>query len=165
MPHLSWIIIGLIVVIALLLVVAAVASARRRQGGTIRVTALPGSVVAPYETRLPELEKMFVNQPREAVAAAKLMVDDMLNRMGFPIRMSTEERVKDLRGHDRKLSDQYRSAAMLRDDPTTEQLRRSLQGYVVISRALLVRAERSTDPAVDPAEPAEPVEPNRPEVA
>jgi hypothetical protein len=127
-----------VVALALLLVLGLVLTRSRRSLPSIR--ALPANLIQPYESRLPELERLFVSQPREAVAAAKLLVDDMLNRMGYPVRMSNDERVRDLRGRHRPLSDLYRRATAVKGEPTTEQLRRSLQEYLEIARRLLAEA-------------------------
>ena len=38
-----------------------------------------------------ELQAMFVNHPREAVAGSKQLVDDMTMRMGYPTRLTDRE--------------------------------------------------------------------------
>lgn len=119
---------------------SAFATRGRRSAPGIR--PLPINLVEAYESRLPEIERLFVTQPREAVAAAKLLVDDMLNRMGYPVRMANDERVRDLRGHRRGVADLYKQASGLRSDPTTEQLRLSLERYTEIARGLLDEAVR-----------------------
>jgi hypothetical protein len=116
----------------------AVATRGRRSAPGIR--PLPGNLVEAYESRLPEVERQFASQPRESVAAAKLLVDDMLNRMGYPVRMANEERVRDLKGRRRPIADLYKQASGLNSDPTTEQLRQSLQRYLEIARKLLDEA-------------------------
>ena len=93
---------------------------------------LPGTLVEPYKSRLPEIERQ---QPQEAAASAKLLVDDMLNRMGYPVRMATEERVRDLRGRRRAIADLYKEAAGPKSEP-----QESLQRYLEIARRLLDEA-------------------------
>lgn len=132
------IVIGAIVVLALLVLLGFALTRSRRSLSSIR--PLPANLIQPYESRLPELERLFVSQPREAVAAAKLLVDDMLNRMGYPVRMGNDERVRDLRGPHRPLGEMYQRATALKGEPTTEQLRRSLQEYLEMARRLLVEA-------------------------
>ena len=124
--------------LAVLALVTALATRGRRSAPGIR--PLPASLVDAYQSRLPEVERQFVSQPRESVAAAKLLVDDMLNRMGYPVRMANEERVRDLRGRRRAVADLYKQASNLKSDPTTEQLRQSLQDYLEIARKLLDEA-------------------------
>lgn len=83
---------------------------------------------------------MFVSQPREAVAAARLLVDEMLTRMGYPVRLTASERARDLRGQNRTHSDRYRIAGALRDDANTEEMRRALKGYLDTARDILAEA-------------------------
>ena len=135
------IVIGVIVVLALLLLLGLALTRSRRSLPSIR--SLPSNLIQPYESRLPEVERLFVSQPREAVAAAKLLVDDMLNRMGYPVRMGNDERARDLRGPHRPLGEMYKRATTFRGEPTTEELRRSLQEYIEMARRLL--AEASTE--------------------
>jgi len=132
------IVIGAPVVVALLVLLGLALTRGRRSLPSIR--PLPANLIQPYDSRLPELERLFVSQPREAVAAAKLLVDDMLNRMGYPVRMGNDERVRDLRGRHRPLGEMYKRATAFKGEPSTEQLRRSLQEYLEMSRRLLVEA-------------------------
>ena len=127
----------IVVVAALILIGAVLALATRNRRATPGIRPLPYNLVQPYESRLPEIERLFVSQPRESVAAAKLLVDDMFNRMGYPVRMANEERARDLRPRHRPLADLYKQASGLKSDPTTEQLRLSLQRYLDIARRVL----------------------------
>ena len=131
-------VIAALVILAVLVALGLTLTRSRRSLPSIR--ALPPNLIHPYDSRLPELERLFVSQPREAVAAAKLLVDDMLNRMGYPVRMGNDERVRDLRGRHRPLGEMYKRATSHKGEPTTEQLRRSLQEYLEIARRLLVEA-------------------------
>ncbi|HEX6547767.1 MAG TPA: hypothetical protein VF134_03385 [Candidatus Dormibacteraeota bacterium] len=150
MHELLWLIV-VVVAIAILLAIAVV-GVIRRQRKPFPTQMFPANYVDPYERRIPEIEAMFVNQPREAVAAAKLLVDDMLTRMGYPVRISNDERARDLRRYDRTLADRYRSAASLKSAPSTEDLRRSLQNYLAIARDTVDKArahhKRHEQPAV-----------------
>src|SRR6266851_3081549 len=106
MPHeLLWVVV-VAVAIAVLLLIALTAVMKRRVK-PFETRMFPANYVEPYERRIDEVERMFVAQPREAVAAAKLLVDDMLTRMGYPVRISNEERVRDLRHFSRTQSDRY----------------------------------------------------------
>lgn len=134
-----------VVIVVVVLVVAAlaalvIAGVTRSRRSMASIRTLPANLIQPYESRLPEIERLFVAQPREAVAAAKLLVDDMLNRMGYPVRMGNEERVRDLRGRHRPLGEMYKRATSIKGEPTTEQLRRSLQEYLEIAKRLLYEA-------------------------
>jgi hypothetical protein len=142
MPHeLLWVVV-VVVAIAVLLLVALTAVMKRRVK-PFETSMFPANYVEPYERRIDEVERMFVAQPREAVAAAKLLVDDMFTRMGYPVRISNEERVRDLRHFSRTHSDRYRLATGLKAHPTTEDLRRSLQAYLDTARDLCAEARKA----------------------
>jgi len=73
------------------------------------------------------------------------------------VRISNEERVRDLRHFNRTHSDRYRLATGLKGNPTTEDLRRSLQAYLDTARDLCGDARKTHNV------PAE--ETRRPEIA
>jgi hypothetical protein len=136
MAHqLLWVVI-VVAAIAVLLGIALFGVFRQRRR-PFETRMFPQNYIDPYDRRIAEIERMFVSQPREAVAAAKLLVDDMLTRMGYPVRISNEERVSDLRHFSRTHADRYRLATTLKHDPTTEDLRRALQAYLDTSRDLI----------------------------
>lgn len=130
-----WVIIALVVIAVLLAI--ALAGRRSRRRAPFETHMFPANYVEPYTRRIEEIERMFVGQPREAVAAAKLLVDDMLTRMGYPVRMSPEERARDLRHMDRGRADRYGTAGSLKNDANTEEMRRALQHYLGLARDLL----------------------------
>jgi hypothetical protein len=78
-----------------------------------------------------------VSQPREAVAAAKMLVDDMYTRMGYPARMHPSERGRDIGYFNRDHAHHYRFAGGLKQDATTEEMRRGLRGLLDIARSLI----------------------------
>jgi hypothetical protein len=136
MAHqLLWVVI-VVAAIAVLLAIALVGAFRQHRR-PFETRMFPQNYIDPYDRRIGEIERMFVSQPREAVAAAKLLVDDMLTRMGYPVRISNQERVSDLRHFSRSHSDRYRLATTLKNDPTTEDLRRALQAYLDTARDLI----------------------------
>jgi hypothetical protein len=96
--------------------------------------------VETRESRIDEIERMFVSQPREAVAAARLLVDEMLTKMGYPVRLTPSERARDLRAFNRAHSDRYRTAGELKDDANTEEMRRALKGYLDTARDIVAEA-------------------------
>jgi hypothetical protein len=155
--QLTWVIV--IVIVALILLGIAVYFSRRgRRRRDFEVRQLPPELVSSYQGRIAELESMFVSQPREAVAAARLMVDDMLVRMGYPVRLNDDERIRDLQGTDSSLGERYRLGTSLKNDATTEQLRRAMQSYLEISRNL-------TGSAAAPEQAAEAQQTGRPRLA
>lgn len=142
MTHeLLWVVVVVVAIAVLLLI--ALTSVMRRRTKPFRTQMFPANYVEPYERRIDEVERMFVNQPREAVAAARLLVDDMLTRMGYPVRISNEERVRDIRHYNRTHSDRYRLASGLKSNPTTEDLRRSLMAYLDTARDLCGEARKT----------------------
>src|SRR2546423_1844498 len=70
--ELVWLIVVVVAIVILALIVIAAIS--RRRSKPFETRAIPADLVSTYESRIPEIEQMFVNQPREAVAAAKMLV-------------------------------------------------------------------------------------------
>lgn len=136
MAHqLLWVVI-VVAAIAVLAGTVVIGAVRRRQR-PFETRMFPENYIDPYDRRIGEIERMFVSQPREAVAAARLLVDDMLTRMGYPVRITNEERVRDIRHFNRTHADRYKLASGLKSDPSTEDLRRSLQAYLDTARDLI----------------------------
>jgi hypothetical protein len=130
---------AVVVVVAILLVVAIAIRAftSRRARPSFETRALPASYTGAYEARMTELQAMFVNHPREAVAGAKQLVDDMTMRMGYPTRLTDRERLTDMASVDRRHADRYRAGLALKPESTTEEMRRVLQSYLNLGRDLL----------------------------
>lgn len=135
--QLIWV--GVVVVVIAVLLGLAFFGMRRRSRKPFETRPFPQNYIEPYEHRIDEVERMFVNQPREAVAAAKLLVDDMLTRMGYPVRMSNEERVRDLRFYNKTHAERYRTG-IFKGEPTTEDMRRALKGHLDTARELLAES-------------------------
>jgi hypothetical protein len=133
---------AVVVVVAILLLLAIVfrAATNRRGRPSFQTHSLPTSYVGAYEARITELQAMFVNHPREAVAGAKQLVDDMTMRMGYPTRLTDRERMADMASVDRKHGERYRTVLELKTDSTTEEMRRALQAHLDLARDLLARA-------------------------
>jgi len=134
MDQLIWLIVVLAAIAILFLVVGRIVMRTRKPFET---RAIPADLVQTYEARIPEIEQMFVNQPREALAAARQLVDDMFTRMGYPARMNASERVRDIRHFDRDHYERYRTAATMKKDATTEEMRRSLRGLLDTARGIV----------------------------
>jgi hypothetical protein len=133
---------AIVVVVAIALVLALIvrAFANRRARPVFETRALPASYHAAYAGRMTELQAMFVEHPREAVAGAKQLVDDMTMRMGYPTRLTDAERMTDIASVDRRHADRYRTGMALKPDSTTEEMRRALQSYLDLGRSLLERS-------------------------
>jgi hypothetical protein len=141
---------AVVVVVAILLLLAILIRAvnGRRARPAFETRALPASYAGAYEARMTELQAMFVNHPRDAVAGAKQLVDDMTIRMGYPTRLTDRERLTDMASVDRRHADRYRSGLALKPDSTTEEMRRVLQSYLDLGRDLVGRgkADRTVEP-------------------
>jgi hypothetical protein len=137
MPNgLVWVLIA-IVALVILAAIVFVAWRSRRGRAPFEVRSIPREQAGLYEGRMEELEKMFVQQPREAVAGARVLVDDLMTRMGYPVRVNDQERLHDLRYQHRHHMERYRTGLGLRDGASTEQLRRALGSYLDMARDLL----------------------------
>lgn len=151
-----------VVVVLLVVVVVVVAISSRRGRAQFQVRPLPPDEIGAREARIDEIERMFVNQPREAVAAARLLVDEMLTKMGYPVRLTAQERARDLRYNNRAHADRYSSAGGLKDDANTEEMRRALKGYLDTAREILAEAQARVGPRMPAMEPTPPLEEHHP---
>jgi hypothetical protein len=133
-------IVAIVVIAIIVLVVLALMLSRRRERVGFEPRVLPPEELAGREQRIDEIERMFVNQPREAVAAARLLVDEMLTRMGYPVRLTAAERARDLAHFNRTHADRIRSAGAIRDDANTEEMRRALKAYLDTARDIVGEA-------------------------
>ncbi len=138
----TWIWVILVVAVIAVLLGLAMVGVRSRRRAPFETRMFPANYIEPYARRIEEIERMFVDQPRGAVAAAKLLVDDMLTRQGYPVRMSPEERVRDLRHFGKERAGRYRTASALKDDATTEHMRRALQHYLGLAGDMLSGARK-----------------------
>ncbi len=148
----TWMWVVLVVAVIAVLLGLAVTGMRTRRSAPFETHVFPANYLDPYARRIEEIERMFVSQPREAVAAAKLLVDDMLTRQGYPVRMSPEERVRDMRHFGRERSDRYRTASGLKNDATTEDMRRALQHYLGMAQEMIAETRthyKDAQPAED----------------
>jgi hypothetical protein len=135
-----WLIVAIVVVVIIVLAVIGLTRSRGRRVG-FEPRALAVEDLEGREERIDEIERMFVHQPREAVAAARLLVDEMLTRMGYPVRLTAVERSRDLAHFNRGYADRYKSAGELRDDASTEEMRRALKGYLDTAREIAGEAK------------------------
>lgn len=138
MTDILWTVVIVIAVLLLLAIVVRAVMARRSRP-SFETRGLPASYLGAYQSRMSELQAMFVDHPREAVASAKQLIDDMTMRMGYPTRLTDKERLDDLASVDRRHADRYRTGLGLKADSTTEEMRRTLQSYLDLARDLLDR--------------------------
>jgi len=144
MRDILWLIVIAVAIVLLVAIIVRAIASRRRPAFDIR--ALPPSYVGAYQSRIAELQAMFVEHPRESVAGAKQLVDDMTLRMGYPTRMTDRERLDDIASVNRHHGEHYKLGLALKQDSTTEEMRRALMGYIEMARELV---DRSGSGAVD----------------
>src|SRR3982074_15011 len=144
----------IVVIVAIVIIVLVVIGLMVGRGGRragFEPHALPPEELEDREQRIDEIERMFVNQPRDAVAAARLLVDEMLNLMGYPVRLTSNERARDLAHFNRAHADRIRTAGAIRDDANTEEMRRALKGYLDTARDIVGEARGRTGAREQPA--------------
>jgi hypothetical protein len=93
------VVLGAIVLVALV-VVAAVLLARRLRPG-LEIRKLDAGEAQRYLETLARVEGDFERAPEVAVAQARGLVEEVLRRMGFPDRVDTAQKARDLAAHDR----------------------------------------------------------------
>jgi hypothetical protein len=149
-------IVAIVVIAIIVLGLLAWMLTRRGERAGFEPRALSPEDLEGREQRIDEIERMFVSQPREAVAAARLLVDEMLTRMGYPVRLTSAERARDLAHFNRAHADRIRTAGAIRDDANTEEMRRALKGYLDTARDIVGEAQSRTGAREQPAvqEPA-----------
>lgn len=156
-PMSIWV--GVAVVLAVVVVLVAVTAVRRRrERPAFEVRPLPADRLQPYAARLDELERMFVTGPREALAQARQVVDEMLAGMGYPARLGPNDRVRDIAQVDRDRGRRYQAAVAVDERSTTEEMRRAMQHLLAMGRDLLAESESK----VRTAEPVEALKAARP---
>src|SRR5438132_5899015 len=149
-------IVAIVVIAIIVLGLLAWMLTRRGERAGFEPRALPPEELEGREQRIDEIERMFVNQPREAVAAARLQVDEMLTRMGYPVRLTSAERARDLAHFNRAHAERIRSAGAIRDDANTEEMRRALKAYLDTARDIVGEARARSGgqkPAFVPQQP------------
>jgi hypothetical protein len=146
MTEILWAVVVVVAILLLLAIVVRVVTGRR-PGRGFETRDLPASYIAAYEARIAELQALFINQPREAVAGSKQLVDDMTMRMGYPTRLTDRERMTDLASVDHRHAARYKTGLELKPESTTEEMRRALQDHLELARELL--AKGTPDPTAE----------------
>ena len=138
MTEILWAIVVVVAILLLLAIVVRLVTGRRARPA-FETRELPASYLTAYEARMTELQAMFVDHPREAVAGSKQLVDDMTMRMGYPTRLTDRERMADLASVNRRHADRYKTGLELKSESTTEEMRRALQAHLELARELLAK--------------------------
>jgi glutamyl-tRNA reductase len=130
---------------ALLLLIIGVAVTRRTSTPQIDVKPLENGDSTRYLEHMDAVEREFVDNPQQAAARARGLVEEVMRRMNFPDRLDHSQRFKDLSRHDAAASKALQTAdAELRKHPDdTESLRRVVQSYRDALRRLLTVEKRA----------------------
>jgi hypothetical protein len=139
MRDVLWVVVVAVAIVLVLAIVVRAFSGRSRRA-KFETRGLPASYYPAYQSRLTELQAMFVTHPREAVAGARQLVDDMMMRMGYPTRLTDRERLTDMATVERRHADRYKAGLNLKQDSTTEEMRRAMQSYIDLAHDLLNRS-------------------------
>ena len=135
---------GVAVFVAVLVTLMAFTAVRRRGGRDFEVRPLPADRLTPYRQRLEELETLFVTRPRQAVAGARQVVDDMLAQMGYPARLGRDDRVRDIAVTNRGHASRYRTAVVVSERSSTEEMRQAMVHLLALGRDLVTESAAPT---------------------
>ena len=125
------------VVVVALVVLLVLASRRRRP--KLDLHKLDAGESQRYADEFAALEQDFVQQPEQSAARARGVCEEVMRRMGFPDRIESQQRVRDLAGYDREAAAALEAADKELHGSTdnTERLRRIVQQYRKVLNRLL----------------------------
>jgi hypothetical protein len=131
-----YLIAGAVVLVALALLLF-LASRRRRP--KLDLHKLEAAESQRYADEFAALEQDFVRQPEQSAARARGVCEEVMRRMGFPDRIDSQQRIRDLAGYDREAAAALDAADKeLRGSTNdTERLRRIVQQYRKVVNRLL----------------------------
>ena len=135
---------GVALFVGVLVALIAVTAVRGRGRRDFEVRPLPADRLAPYRQRLDELETLFVTRPRQAVAGARQVVDDMLAQMGYPARLGRDDRVRDIAFTNRGHASRYRTAVVVGERSSTEEMRQAMVHLLALGRDLVTESAAPT---------------------
>jgi hypothetical protein len=121
----------LLLAVVLILVVAAAAMLVRRSGRGPSITRLAATEAQRYLQEMEAVVASFVDEPEQAAARARGLVEEVMRRMGFPDRIDRRQRIRDVKGHDRDAARHLSIAdtGLREHGGDTEHLRKVVQGY------------------------------------
>jgi hypothetical protein len=127
---------GAVVLVALVILLFL---ARRRRTPRLALHKLDPAEGQRYADEFAALEQDFVRQPEQSAARARGICEEVMRRMGFPDRIDSEQRVRDLAGYDREASTSLAAAnkELRGSTDDTERLRRIVQEYRKVVNRLL----------------------------
>ena len=92
------------IVVVLVVLVTAVLVARRRRAPRLAITPLAAANAARYRADFATVEADLVERPQQAAGRARGLVEEVLRRMGFPDRVDSAQKAKDVASYDREVS-------------------------------------------------------------
>ncbi len=135
---------ALAAVAALALILIVVILARRRRRFAVAVRKLDAAEAERYLETFAGAERDLAARPEVAIAQARGIVEEGLRRMGFPDRIDTSQKARDLAAHDRPAAAAMEAAERaLREGGDPGSLRRGLASYRVVLERLLEDTARS----------------------
>ena len=116
---------------------------RSRRHDSLEIRPLDDIQRDAFATSWRDVQARFVDEPREAVADADVLVRDVMSERGYPVG-DFEQRSADLSVEHADVVDNYRSAHAIRSrdaegEATTEELRTAMVHYRALFDALLAR--------------------------
>jgi hypothetical protein len=130
-------IVGAVVLLALVLLVFL--ASRRRRKPKLDLHKLEAAEGQRYADEFAALEQNFIHEPEQSAARAKGLCEEVMRRMGFPDRIDSQQRIRDLAGYDREAATALATADKELGGGTegTERLRRIVQEYRKVVNRLL----------------------------
>jgi hypothetical protein len=128
--------------VVLIVVILAAAVLARRRGPALELRKLDGADARRYLETFAAAETEFEARPQVAVAQARGIVEEVLRRIGFPDRVESAQKARDLAGHDRAAAAALKAADQaLGEGSDRESLRRALNEYREVLDRLLADTE------------------------
>jgi hypothetical protein len=109
-PIFELLVVVLLVVVLLLAGIAYMVVRRRGRVARIQPVPLPDGDATRYRALMGEALLLLDRDPQQAAARARGIVDEAMRRRGFPDRIDTHQRVKDLHGFSPQAGAAYESA-------------------------------------------------------
>lgn len=132
---------------------------RERRVEQLNVRPLGAAEREHYVLQWRQLQALFVDDPRGAVTQADRLLDEVMNRRGYPLE-DFDQRMADLSVHHGRVLDNYRAAREItlrhrRGEATTEDLRRATVYFRALFVDLLESDEGRDEPDVSRVQSAE----------
>jgi len=122
---------------------------RERRHSELELVPLTRDARVKYTERWNVIQAAFVDEPREALAHADVLCDEVMSERGYPVGDEFEERADLVSVDHPDLVDNYRGAHLVRateaGETTTEEMRRAFLHYRAMFGQLLADATEAPD--------------------